>query len=276
MPASMAFNIGCSRSSKAKAEFVRQEKLANLGEVKAQNWMSVQYANGDGYVKPDPKLSFFWAEKAANAGNPDAQFTLAMYYQDGVAVEPNIKKAVEWYKRSASNGKGKWQCDALNALALLTFNGVDTGETEAGAYEWVTNSAIQGNLHACFVLGMYHQKIGYTEEDQRIAKAFFETSAEQGFAKAQLMLGILYSTGRYIHHDQEKAFSWVQKAAHQNYPDAQLLLSVFYEKGVGTAVDNNLSKEWRLKAENQAKSNGTENNFKLPGLIRRSSNPNEK
>lgn len=274
---SLPINLACDQASnKQKAQFVRQEKLAGAGNSEAQNWMSVQFANGDGFVKADPKMSFHWAEKAANSGNAASQYSLAMYYEYGTAVTPNIEKAVDWYKRCASNGRGKWQSDALNKLALLTWNGTNTGETESGAYEWITNSAIQNNPYACFTLGILHQRVGYTEEDQRIAKALFESGAEQGFSRAQLLLGILYFNAKYIRHDQEKAFFWVQKSAQQNYPDAQLLLSVFYEKGVGTSANKELSIEWREKAENQAKSDGTESNFKLAGLLLRSENPNAK
>jgi len=273
----MAFNLSCDRVlDKREAEFVSQEKLAKSGNSEAQNWLAIQYADGEGFVKEDPKLAFYWAEKAANSGNAVSQYNLATYYEQGEGVKQDMNLAVSWYKRCASNGKGKWQANALNSLAVLTFDGIDTSETRAGAYEWIAQAAIQNDPHACFVIGMHHQRVGYTEEDQRIAKAFFETGAEKGLSKAQLLLGILYFNGKFIRHDYDKAFSWVQKSAQQNYPDAQLLLSVFYEKGVGTPVNMDLSSEWREKSESQAKSDGTINNFKLPGLLLRSGNPSAK
>ena len=45
----------------------------------------------------------------ADRGNAAAQFNLALMYHRGLGVALNETKAVQWYKKSATNGYGKAQ-----------------------------------------------------------------------------------------------------------------------------------------------------------------------
>ncbi|HHH51339.1 MAG TPA: sel1 repeat family protein, partial [Campylobacterales bacterium] len=54
-------------------------------------------------LKTTPKKLFF-ARRAAKAGNPKAQFDLAVMYARGRYVSKNEKEAFNWFHKSARNG----------------------------------------------------------------------------------------------------------------------------------------------------------------------------
>lgn len=43
--------------------------------------------------------AFKWYKKAAEAGNHDAQFRLAVMYENGEGTKKNKKQAVYWYQK---------------------------------------------------------------------------------------------------------------------------------------------------------------------------------
>ena len=43
-------------------------------------------------------------QKAANLGNGNAQYNLALIYESGNGIEKNIDKAIYWYEKSAKQG----------------------------------------------------------------------------------------------------------------------------------------------------------------------------
>ncbi|KAL6932802.1 hypothetical protein ACO0R3_001886 [Hanseniaspora guilliermondii] len=58
-------------------------------------------------MEPDLSLAFFWAEKASNLENSDAEYTLGYFYEKGIGCEKNKEKANEWYKKSFQHGNIK-------------------------------------------------------------------------------------------------------------------------------------------------------------------------
>ena len=58
-------------------------------------------------------------ETAARMGNARAQAQIGMCYESGVGVEPNLDKAIEWYKQAAKqkNELALWRLlDLSNTL----------------------------------------------------------------------------------------------------------------------------------------------------------------
>lgn len=45
-----------------------------------------------------------WARKAAEQGNPTAQYNLGTLYRDGEGVEQSDAEAVKWFRRAAEQG----------------------------------------------------------------------------------------------------------------------------------------------------------------------------
>lgn len=61
------------------------------------------YLTGE-IVDKNPKLAFYWYEKAAQLNDSKAQFNVALMYLKGVGVEQNDDLAIQWLKRSAAQG----------------------------------------------------------------------------------------------------------------------------------------------------------------------------
>jgi len=48
--------------------------------------------------------AYSWCQTAAEIGNPEAQYFLGRYYHWGIGTPENLKMALYWYTKSASQG----------------------------------------------------------------------------------------------------------------------------------------------------------------------------
>lgn len=80
----------------------------------------------------------------ANNGNPNAQYTMALYYKNGTELEKDIDKSIEWGQKSAD----------------------------------------QGYPHAQFYIGKCYLNGDGLTPDKNKALALFQKSAEQGYSEA--------------------------------------------------------------------------------------------
>ena len=81
-----------------------------LTDTKYQLTLANLYTTGaEGFFEPDPSLAFFWYQKAAEQRNNEAQYELALLYQEGKGVAQSKDKARYWLKKSAENGYDKAQ-----------------------------------------------------------------------------------------------------------------------------------------------------------------------
>ncbi|WP_372649045.1 zinc-ribbon domain-containing protein [Draconibacterium sp.] len=66
-------------------------------------------------VDPDPYKAFDYYEKLVSKGDPNAMVRLADYYEQGIWVEKNTKKARELLKKAAENGsvQAEWELEYL-------------------------------------------------------------------------------------------------------------------------------------------------------------------
>jgi uncharacterized caspase-like protein len=67
----------------------------------------------------DPAAAARLLTKAADAGDPEAMFELARLHEQGVGVDQDTRKALEYYQRSADAGFA----DAINDLGFLYYQG---------------------------------------------------------------------------------------------------------------------------------------------------------
>ncbi len=76
--------------------------------------LGYMYGKGEGVERNDVE-SYHWFRKAAEAGNPYAQYNLGVIYSKGRGINPNIIEATKWYKKAAEQGVEKAEL-ALNRL----------------------------------------------------------------------------------------------------------------------------------------------------------------
>ena len=250
-------------------------KAADQGNAKAQYNLAICYARGEG-VEKNLDTAITWAERAheqgledaeeflfalklkreaakphfliaAERGDANAQFDLALRYADGDGVEQDQSKAVHWYQKAAEQGHAKAQFNL--AVRYENGNGVERDQTKA--VRWYLKAAQQGHSGAQFNLAVCYKDGDGVQEDQWKASHWFHMAAEQGDAVAQFNLAVRYEEGRGIHQDQSKAIRWYRTAAHHGYANAQNNLAICYEQGRGVKQDQREAVHWYRAAAEQ-------------------------
>ena len=99
-------------NKKAVENLIQQ---ANNGDTSAEFLLACAYKNGK-LGKVDLEKSFYWYEKAATNGDPDAMLMLGwFYYKGSTNLNIDIQKAKYWFDMAASQGLD----EAIEMLALL-------------------------------------------------------------------------------------------------------------------------------------------------------------
>ena len=79
------------------------EKVAEQGDITAQNQLVLLYRDGVGVTKSNEKMAY-WLEKVAEQGDAFAQCELGRLYYDGKGVAQDYGKAVYWFAKSEERG----------------------------------------------------------------------------------------------------------------------------------------------------------------------------
>lgn len=90
--------------------------------------------------------------KLAEAGNPHAMYHLGAINHSGILGEPDLDKAVPWYKQAADAGV----LEAQFALGSLYYKGKGVQKDLAQALNYFTAAADAGLLAAQYNLAMMH------------------------------------------------------------------------------------------------------------------------
>ncbi|GJM04442.1 MAG: hypothetical protein DHS20C09_04330 [marine bacterium B5-7] len=86
-----------------KESFSLWQPLAKEGDLKAQNFIAIQYYLGLG-IQRNHKLARQWFEKAAINGSPDAQYNLGVMYENGEGALQDYSAAYMWFHIANQNG----------------------------------------------------------------------------------------------------------------------------------------------------------------------------
>ena len=148
------------------------------------------YLTGDG-VQQNDKLAAFWYEKAAEAGDPDAQNDLGYLYQVGIGVPPDSTRSVNWYRLASSAG--------------LPMAKVNLGV----AYLWG--------------LG--------TPKDPSVAERLFREALKKGAGVAAAYLGNMYYSGVGVTVDREQARRWYAEGVKLHNPVADYNMAIYFVVG---------------------------------------------
>lgn len=162
-------------------------EAAERGNTDAQFSLALRYFIGEG-VPRDSVLGVVWCRKAADKGHPKAQFHLGWRYSDGDGVPKDDAQAAVWYRRAADQGDADGQC----ALGDILSKGEGVPQDDAAAAAW------------------------------------YRKAADQGYPDGQYSLSQMYSDGRGVPHDYVQALKWASLgAAHasaykqSNYAEAR-------------------------------------------------------
>lgn len=147
--------------------------------------------------------------KAAERGDPDAQFNLGVLYDNGRFVPRDYAEAVKWYRKASDKGVVAAQFNL--ALMYREGHGVDRNDSEA--VKWYRKAAENGSAAAQFNLSLMYDKGDGIEQDYDAAAKWCRLAAEQGHRDAQYNLGQMYRHGQGVPRDMDEAVNWLRKAS---------------------------------------------------------------
>lgn len=155
----------------AKAESGDAQAQADLAKGLMELGGSLEQAGaGDDYAE-----SVKWAEKAAEQGNADAMWVLALAYEHGRGIDNDLEKASEYYRRGAEQGHAACQ----NSLGCMYLNGKPMARDMKTGYHWLLRSAEQGNAQGMYNLARCYQFGHGVQEDMGKAIEWYEKANEQ-------------------------------------------------------------------------------------------------
>ena len=191
-------------------------KAAEQGDAEAQYHLALKYANGEG-VEPDHAKGFEWMRKSAEQGDPAAQFSLYLSYERGLFVKRDQAQAAQWFEK------------ANKGLREAAERG------DAGS-------------HVLFYMGqMYEEGIGVERDDIQAAEWYLK-AAKKAHRGAMFRLGLMYGEGRGVSKDSKQAAEWMQKSAELDHVGAMSRIGAMYMDGYGVERDFDQAAKWLCKA----------------------------
>jgi hypothetical protein len=151
----------------------------------------------------------------AEAGNAQAQYTLAVSYDAGLGIGQDHQQAVHWYQLSAEQG---YPLAEYN-LGAHYAEGAGTSQDYAQAAVWLRKAAQYGVAMAQFGLARLYLEGQGVPKDYGEAQLWTLKAADQGLAEAQFTLFILYAGGAPgVPRDDVKALMWGDLALNRFTP----------------------------------------------------------
>jgi localization factor PodJL len=153
---------------------------------------------------------------ATAAGQPNAQYELAMRLIEGRGVPKDQPAAARWFERAALAGLAP----AQYRLGSLYEKGIGVNRDPAAAKRWYLKAAEAGNARAAHNLAVMDMDPGAGEPNDLEAAKWFRRAAELGVRDSQYNLAILYARGLGVEKDLGQAWLWFAAAAQQGDADA--------------------------------------------------------
>ncbi len=123
--------------------------------------------------------------QAAQAGFAPAQNNLAMMYEEGLGVAPDLELAIQWYQRSADLG----EANAQHHLGKMLLDGRGLDQDIDQGIQWIERAAAQGHAAACADLGLFYSRGEYLEKDMDKARYWWQRAARKDNSKAPRAIG---------------------------------------------------------------------------------------
>lgn len=134
-------NDGIAKNPVEAAKWIA--RAAQRGEPMAQYWSGYIYQHGVG-VSTDPDAALRWYEAAADQGNTKAMYNLGVGYAQGWAGAKDAPEASRWFARAARLG----YVDAQFNLAVLYERGLGVPPNLSDAYKWYAIAAKSGDAES--------------------------------------------------------------------------------------------------------------------------------
>lgn len=126
--------------------------------------------------------------RKARNGDPEAMFIVsANYYEGGDDFAPDPARGLLWLRRAAEAGYPQAQM----TLASMLVQGEELQQDKDEAFYWASRAADQGFVPAYMMLGMMYENGDGVAQDTDQARGYYRQAVEGGFAPAQERLAAL-------------------------------------------------------------------------------------
>ncbi|MDO9710179.1 tetratricopeptide repeat protein [Paracraurococcus lichenis] len=181
----------------------------------------------DAYKGEDPAA----LRAAAAGGDARAAYLLGQVEEFGLGGRPRRPaEAAAWYDRAAEAGN-PW---AQFRLANLLAEGRGARRDPARATALTAQAAGAGHPLAAYNLGMMALRGQGVPRDPNEAARWLTLAAEGGVVEAQYTLGTLYLRGDGVPLRLYEGLTWMRQAAQGGYPPAQKAVGRIYMTGLDT------------------------------------------
>jgi len=198
--------------------------------VDQQIKLAGDYLAGRGVAR-DLKLAAYWYEKAAGAGDPQAELQTGYFYESGVGVAKDPVRAVHWYQLAAAGGS--LQAKVSLSMAYLWASGVPKDEHMAIQ---LLNQAAEGGsgLAACYLGDFYAFGIG-VPQNAAVAEHWYRRGASLHDPMAEFDLATLLFDAKDHAHDPRAAAALLRESAASGYVPAMHSLGLLLVRNPGLA-----------------------------------------
>ena len=160
--------------------FKQFEPLALQGNSNAQFYLAVMYNNGQG-VNSDTEKATAWLQRAAKSGHAESLYLLGKFYAAGRGVEQDIGTTRRLWTRAGNKGVLKAQTGLAQFYA--------SGGQWTRAVKWWRKAARKGDANSQYHLGlMYQTGQGGLKRSPRNARSWWRKAAAQGHVQAKQAL----------------------------------------------------------------------------------------
>lgn len=243
-----------------KAALEPLREAADKGDAIAMTRLAVAYcdemklgpkqANGSMSVESYPEV-VEWFRKAAEAGEPHAQFNFGMMKLGRKSCsmanksKRDVPQAKEWLRKAAD--QGITQAQVILAMLNKKDSGLEGADVQEGL-RWLKLAVKQNDPQALDLMGQYVGQGWGTKQDNAEAVQWYRKAAELDDTDAQEMLARHYESGLGVKQDFAEAVKWRTLSATLGNSDAALTLARMY--GQGRGIDRDFAQEvfWLQKA----------------------------
>lgn len=218
------------------------QKAAEAGQAQAALFLAGVFSAGQFGLAKDEKRAEQLLLPAAEQGNADCQFMLAVLYQNGEAFADRRDQVHKWLSQSAKGGNAK----AIEALQRAN-KPVDVAQDETASEDVATG----GDAETQRRLGKTYVEEAATPELIARGVELLKSAAAKDDAEALFILARLAATGRGMDESDNEAFKYMSRAAELGSPEAQYALANMLAGGKGTPRDAEAAMVWGRKSAEQ-------------------------
>jgi len=176
------------------------------------------------YAAADYDLALDLLGGLADSNIPQAITTLATMLDQGLGVTSDPEGALALLRHAAELG----DAEAQYRLAMAYLRSSTLARDEETAVTWLQAAAGQGHALAAYNLGVLSLSRTATPADPQAAAAHFRLAAEAGITLAQYNLALIYARGEGVGRDLAKARDWMAAAAGQGLAEAQFAVGLAF------------------------------------------------